>query len=63
MRDVYIIGVGNTACGRFPDKAAHVLAREAAWAAIQDSGIHARKIEIAFLRSCLPRHGGRTESS
>ena len=48
MRDVYIIGVGNTACGRFPDKAAHILAREAAWAAIQDSGIHARKIEIAF---------------
>ena len=48
MRDVYIVGVGNTACGRFPDKPAHVLAREAAWSAIQDAGIHARRIEIAF---------------
>lgn len=48
LRDVYIIGVGNTACGRFPDKAAHILGREAAWAAIQDAGIHPRTIEIAF---------------
>ena len=48
MRDVYIIGIGNTPCGRFPDKAAHILAREAAWSAIQDAGIHARRIEIAF---------------
>jgi len=48
MRDVYILGVGTTACGRFPDKAAHVLGREAAWAAIKDAGIHPRKIEIAF---------------
>jgi len=48
MRDVYILGVGTTPCGRFPDKPAHVLGREAAWAAIKDSGIHPRKIEIAF---------------
>ena len=48
MRDVYILGVGTTACGRFPEKAAHVLGREAAWAAIKDAGIHPRKIEIAF---------------
>lgn len=48
MRDVYILGVGTTACGRFPDKPAHVLGREAAWAAIKDSGVHPRKIEIAF---------------
>ena len=48
MRDVYILGVGTTACGRFPDKAAHILGREAAWAAIKDAGIHPRKIEIAF---------------
>ena len=48
MRDVYILGVGTTSCGRFPDKPAHVLGREAAWAAIKDSGIHPRKIEIAF---------------
>ncbi len=48
MRDVYILGVGTTACGRFPDKGAHILGREAAWAAIKDAGIHPRKIEIAF---------------
>ena len=48
MRDVYILGVGTTACGRFPDKPAHVLGREAAWAAIKDAGIEPRKIEIAF---------------
>ncbi len=48
MRDVYILGVGTTACGRFPDKPAHVLGREAAWAAIKDSGVYPRKIEIAF---------------
>jgi len=48
MRDVYIIGVGTTNCGRFPDKAAHVLGSDAAWKAIKDSGIHPRKIEIAF---------------
>lgn len=48
MRDVYIIGIGNTPCGRFPEQAAHELGRTAAWAAIKDSGIHPRKIEIAF---------------
>lgn len=48
MRDVYILGVGTTACGRFPEKPAHILGCEAAWAAIKDAGIHPRKIEIAF---------------
>ncbi|MEM4658516.1 MAG: thiolase family protein [Candidatus Methanosuratincola sp.] len=48
MREVYILGVGTTACGRFPDKPAHILGREAAWSAIKDAGIHPRKIEIAF---------------
>ena len=48
LREVYIIGVGQTPCGKFPNKAAHVLGREACWAAIKDSGIHARDIEIGF---------------
>ncbi len=48
LKNVYIIGVGNTACGRFPDKPAHILARQAAWEAIKDADIHPRKIEIAF---------------
>ena len=48
MKDVYILGVGTTACGKFPDKPAHILGREAAWSAIKDAGIHPRKIEIAF---------------
>lgn len=48
LRDVYIIGVGQTPCGKFPGKAAHVLGREASWAAIKDAGIYARDIEIGF---------------
>ncbi|MBT3795747.1 thiolase family protein [bacterium] len=48
LRDVYIIGVGQTSCGKFPTQAAHMLGREATWAAIKDSGIHARDIEIGF---------------
>ena len=48
LRDVYIIGVGQTPCGKYPTKAAHVLGREASWAAIKDSGIYARDIEIGF---------------
>ena len=48
LRDVYIIGVGQHPCGKFPTKAAHVLGREAAWAAIKDSGIYARDIEMGF---------------
>jgi len=48
MKDVYILGVGTTACGKFPEKGAHILGREAAWAAIKDAGIHPRRIEIAF---------------
>ena len=50
LKNVYIIGVGNTACGRFPDKPAHILARQAAWEAIKDADIHPRKIEIASVR-------------
>ena len=48
MRDVYILGVGTTLCGRFPEKGAHILGREAAWAAIQDAEINPRDIEIVF---------------
>ncbi|TDI91054.1 MAG: thiolase family protein [Candidatus Dadabacteria bacterium] len=48
MRDVYILGVGTTPCGRFPEKGAHILGREAAWAAIQDAEINPRDIEIVF---------------
>ncbi len=48
LRDVYILGVGNTPCGKFPDKAAHILGREAAWKAIQEAEIHPRLIEIVF---------------
>lgn len=48
MKDVYILGVGTTACGKFPEKGAHILGREAAWTAIKDAGIHPRRIEIAF---------------
>ncbi len=48
LRDVYIIGVGQHPCGKFPAKPAHVLGREAIWAAITDAGIYPRDIEIGF---------------
>ncbi len=48
MRGVYILGVGTTQCGRFPNKPAHILGREACWKAIKDAGIHPQKIEVAF---------------
>ena len=48
LRDVYIIGVGQHPCGKFPTKAADVLGREAAWAAIKDAGIYARDIQMGF---------------
>ena len=51
MRDVYILGVGTTACGRFPDKGSHVLGREAAWAAIKDAEIDPKNIEISHLKT------------
>ena len=63
MRNVYIIGVGNTACGRFPEKPAHILAREAAWAAIKRFGDSRQRNRNCVLRSCLPGNGSRAESS
>jgi len=48
MREVCVIGVGTTQCGKFPDKPAYMLGRDACWAAIKDAGIEPRKIEAAF---------------
>lgn len=49
MRDVYIIGVGMTRLGKFPELPMTTLAREAFFSSIKDAGIHPKKIEAAFI--------------
>jgi acetyl-CoA acetyltransferase len=44
---VYIVGVGSTALGRFPDKSVKDLTREAVTAALTDAGLELGDIEAA----------------
>lgn len=48
MSDVYVIGVGMSRFGKFPDRDATGLGTEAALAAIADAGIGLREIEGAY---------------
>ncbi len=48
MRDVYILGVGMTKFGKFPEKRAVDFGREACWDAIQDAGVDRKDIEAAY---------------
>lgn len=48
MRDVYIIGVGMTPFGKFPEKSILELGREACWEAIEDANIPHLTIEAAY---------------
>ena len=48
MRDVYVIGVGMTKFGRFPEKTLAELGREAVWSAIRDGGVKPREIQAAY---------------
>jgi acetyl-CoA acetyltransferase len=48
MRKVYVIGVGMTQFGKFPEKSFEELGRVAAWEAIKDAGINPKDIEVAY---------------
>lgn len=48
MREVAILGIGQTMFGQFPDIRGEALALEAARAALKDSGLSARQIQVAY---------------
>jgi benzoylsuccinyl-CoA thiolase BbsB subunit len=48
MREVAILGVGQSSFGKLPEKSVAELGREAVLAAIQDAGISPRDIQIAY---------------
>lgn len=48
MREVAVIGVGQSVFGKFPGRTAASLGGEAVAAALQDSGIHPKDIQVAY---------------
>lgn len=48
MRNVVVIGVGQTLFGKLPDRSAYSLGTEAVWAAIEDAGIRPKEIQVAY---------------
>ncbi|MFC1896177.1 thiolase family protein [Thermodesulfobacteriota bacterium] len=48
MREVAVLGVGQSIFGKLPDRRAEDLAREAVVAAVKDAGISARDIQAAY---------------
>jgi benzoylsuccinyl-CoA thiolase BbsB subunit len=48
MRDVAVIGVGQSTFGKFPQKTATELGREAVLATIKDAGVKPRDIQVAY---------------
>jgi benzoylsuccinyl-CoA thiolase BbsB subunit len=55
MREVAVIGVGQSAFGKFPWRTAADLGSEAASAALTDAGISPKDIQVAYAaRSCDP---------
>ena len=48
MRDVVVLGIGQSVFGKFPDRSISSLGCEAALAAIADAGIGPRQIETAY---------------
>ena len=46
MREVVVLGIGQTVFGKFPDRSALSLGREAVGAAIKDCGIDPREIQV-----------------
>ena len=48
MREVAVIGIGQTKFGRFPEIRGEQLAQEAVGAALKDSGIPAKDIQVAY---------------
>lgn len=53
MRDVVIIGVAAHATGRFRDKKLKDLAYPAVWGALEDAGVSAKEIDVAYVGNSL----------
>jgi len=48
MREVAVIGIGQSTFGKFPQKTATELGREAVLAAIKDAGVKPKDIQVAY---------------
>lgn len=48
MREVVVLGVGQSIFGKFPEKSICELGREAVWNAIKDAGISPKDIQVAY---------------
>jgi acetyl-CoA acetyltransferase len=48
MRDVIVLGIGQSTFGKFPDRSVSRLGCEAALAALKDAGIEPRQIQTAY---------------
>ncbi len=57
MSDVYVIGVGMTRLGKFPEATLPDMARRAFYDAVRDAGVKPREIEAAFVGHV--RQGGQ----
>jgi acetyl-CoA acyltransferase len=53
MRDVSIIGIGMTRFGKFEDRSAKDLGREAVWNAMEDANISIKDIQIAYVANAV----------
>ena len=53
MREVVVIGVGQTKFGKFPEKTPVELGREAALVALKDANISPRQIQVAYISRML----------
>ena len=53
MREVAIIGVGAHPAGRFPEKSLKELAYPAIWNALDDAGVNAADVEVAYFGNSL----------
>lgn len=48
MRQVAVIGIGQSTFGKFPNKTADELGCEAVTAALKDSGVKPKDIQVAY---------------
>ncbi|MEW6377728.1 MAG: thiolase family protein [Thermodesulfobacteriota bacterium] len=66
MRDVFVIGVGMTQFGKFPERSLSDLGKEACWLAMKDAGVRPDRIQAAYcgnaLGSYLQRENGIGQS-
>lgn len=56
MREVFVIGVGMTQFGKFPEISLRDLGREACWLAIKDAGIRPDRIQAGYCGNALGGH-------